>query len=60
MNLARNQFKLIIKDTHQISTVYEHFKVPILDDLLRWQWTQAVSALDKYIHDIKNWFNQNI
>ncbi|MCY7953212.1 HEPN domain-containing protein [Bacillus licheniformis] len=50
--MARNQFKLIIKDTHQISTVYEHFKVPILDDLLRWQWTQAVSALDKYIHDI--------
>ncbi|MCY8804529.1 hypothetical protein MOD85_08665 [Bacillus spizizenii] len=52
MNLALNQFKLIIKDTQQMTTVYEHFNVSILDDLLRWQWTQAVSALDKYIHDI--------
>ena len=51
MNLAINQFKIIIKETQQMTTVYEHFKIP-LDDLLRWQWTQAVSALDKYIHDI--------
>ncbi|OMP67062.1 HEPN domain-containing protein [Domibacillus epiphyticus] len=47
------QFDLIITDTRHISSVYDHFNIPeALDDLLRWQWIQAVSALDKYIHDI--------
>ncbi|MFW0912295.1 HEPN domain-containing protein [Bacillus altitudinis] len=52
MNSTIEQFNLIIRDTREISTVYQHFNVPNLDDLLRWQWTQTVSALDKYIHDV--------
>ncbi len=52
MNSAIKQFNLLIRDTHQISNVYQHFNLPILDDLLRWQWTQTVAALDKYIHDV--------
>lgn len=52
MNIAIEQFNFLMKDTRQISNVYQHFNLPILDDLLRWQWTQSVSALDKYIHDV--------
>lgn len=52
MNLAIKHFNLLISDTRQISNVYQHFNLPILDDLLRWQWSQTVSALDKYIHDV--------
>lgn len=52
MNSAIRQFNLLIRDTRQISDVYKHFNLPILDDLLRWQWTQTVSALDKYIHEV--------
>lgn len=52
MNSAIKQFNFLIRDTRQISNVYQHFNLPILDDLLRWQWTQTVSALDKYIHDV--------
>lgn len=52
MNSSFEQFKSLIRDTRQISNVYQHFNLNILDDLLRWQWTQSISALDKYIHDV--------
>lgn len=52
MNSAIKHFNFLIRDTRQISNVYQHFNLLILDDLLRWQWTQTVSALDKYIHDV--------
>lgn len=52
MDSAIEKFNFLIRDTRQISNVYQHFNLPILDDLLRWQWTQTVSALDKYIHDV--------
>lgn len=53
MKHAIEQFEFIINETRHISNIYAHFNIPnALDDLLRWQWTQAVSALDKYIHDI--------
>lgn len=66
MKHALEQFECIIKETRHISNVYDHFNIPnALDDLLRWQWTQTVSALDKYIHDVVkvgliNAFNHNI
>lgn len=52
INSALEQFKSLINDTKQISNVYQHFNIKTLDDLLRWQWAQAIAALDKYIHDV--------
>lgn len=52
MNSSLEQFKSLINDAKQISNVYRHFNIKTLDDLLRWQWAQAVAALDKYIHDV--------
>lgn len=65
MNSSITQFRSLISDTRQMSAVYDHFNTTSLDDLLRWQWTQAVSALDKYMHDVIKvgltmTFNKNI
>lgn len=50
-------FQLILHDTENAAVVYSYLKntvCPPFDysDLLRWQWAQGVSALDKFIHDI--------
>lgn len=66
MNSSIEQFEFIINETRHISSVYTHFNISnALDDLLRWQWIKAVSALDKYIHDVVTLgaikiFNKNI
>lgn len=53
---AYNRFKQLIDDTYNVDAIYKYVKsmVTPLDtsDLLRWQWVQAVSALDKLIHDL--------
>ena len=57
MNNAHNVFIKIINDTRQTIVLYDCFYQvmnPPCDysDLLRWQWVQSVSALDKLIHDL--------
>lgn len=57
MNAAYNAFCAIIQDTRNSDVVYTYLdnivKPPYdYSDLLRWQWAQAVSALDKLIHDL--------
>lgn len=57
MNNSLIIFQAILNDTKNISSLYQyiHYKVkPPFDDsdLLRWQWAQAISALDKLIHDL--------
>lgn len=56
MNNALNAFNTLMQQTDTAKGLYcylEDQKVPIdASDLLRWQWVLAVSALDKYIHDI--------
>ncbi len=52
-----NLFNQIINDTGNTKVIYEYLDSvvhPPFDytDLLRWQWAQAVSALDKLIHDL--------
>ena len=53
---AKTLFKSIIDQTKISMGLYDYLcdqKVPLdASDLLRWQWVIAVSALDKYIHDI--------
>lgn len=56
MRVALSAFKALIDQT-EISKGLFHYidtqKVPIdASDLLRWEWVLAVSALDKYIHDV--------
>lgn len=56
MRNAYNRFKKLIDDTNNVDALYQYIKsvsAPIdTSDLLRWQWIQAVSALDKLIHDL--------
>ena len=56
MTNAKAVFRAIIDQTNISKGLYNYIgeqKVPIdASDLLRWQWVIAVSALDKYIHDI--------
>jgi DNA polymerase III alpha subunit (gram-positive type) len=47
----------MLDGTKTIMTVYDYLDQKVqgpvdYSDLLRWQWVQAVSALDKFIHDI--------
>jgi hypothetical protein len=56
MQRAYNLFEKILKDTETAQVLYTYLDTtvkPPLDytDLLRWQWAQSVSALDKLIHD---------
>ena len=48
-------FKEIIKETRNSSSLYSYLQNVVhppydYSDLLRWQWAQSVSALDKLIH----------
>lgn len=57
MNVAYSVFSAIIQDTKNSDILYTYLhdvvKPPYdYSDLLRWQWAQAVSALDKLIHDL--------
>lgn len=57
MNRAYEKFKQLMNDTRNISTIYDYLdkcvKGPLnYDDLLRFQWVQSVSALDKLVHDL--------
>lgn len=57
MNSAYAVFIKTIKDTRQAIVLYDYFDRVInppcdYSDLLRWQWVQSVSALDKLIHDL--------
>lgn len=57
MNNAYAVFTKTIRDTRQTTVLYDYFDQvmnPPCDysDLLRWQWVQSISALDKLIHDL--------
>ncbi|OOP72138.1 HEPN domain-containing protein [Clostridium beijerinckii] len=57
MNRAYRKFELLMSDTKNISSIYDYLqkcvKGPLnYDDLLRLQWVQSVSALDKLVHDL--------
>lgn len=57
MRMAHEKFMQIISDTKNSCAVYSYLDTivkPPLDfsDILRWQWAQSLSALDKFIHDI--------
>lgn len=56
MRNAYLRFEQLVKDTSQVDVIYQYMKTipsPIdTSDLLRWQWVQVVSALDKFIHDL--------
>lgn len=57
MNRAYRKFELLMSDTKNISSIYDYLqkcvKGPLnYDDLLRFQWVQSVSALDKLVHDL--------
>ena len=57
MNNSFHVFQSIIADTQNAGILYHHLKNVLrppydYSDLLRWQWAQSVSALDKLIHDI--------
>lgn len=54
---AFQDFKTIINDTRNTFALYDYLhdvvKVPYdYSDLLRWQWAQSVSAMDKLLHDL--------
>ena len=56
MSTAKNTFDMLISQGSISNALYQYLEnqnIPIdFSDLLRWQWTLAVSALDRYIHDI--------
>lgn len=56
MNDALNSFKALIAQTNTTAGLFRYIqeqRIPIdASDLLRWEWVLAVSAFDKYIHDI--------
>ena len=56
MNNARNNFFVLIEQTKTSAVLFQYIqerRIPIdASDLLRWEWVLAVSAFDKYIHDI--------
>lgn len=57
MTNAYQRFCTLMQDTKNTSVLYDYLQdvvKPPYDyaDLLRWQWAQAVSALDKLIHDL--------
>lgn len=57
MKTAYDAFSTIIRDTRNSDIIYAYLdgmvKPPFdYSDLLRWQWAQSVSALDKLIHDL--------
>lgn len=57
MLAALSQFNRIIQDTKDIGAIFtylqNHCPTPMdYSDLLRLQWSQAVSAFDKMIHDL--------
>lgn len=57
MNRAYKKFQLLLNDTRNISPIYDYLhkcvRGPLqYDDLLRFQWIQSVSALDKLVHDL--------
>lgn len=57
MNRSYRKFELLMSDTKNISSIYDYLqkcvKGPLnYDDLLRFQWVQSVSALDKLVHDL--------
>ena len=56
MTNALHVFQELMNQTQLSDGLYTYLdekRVPIdATDLLRWEWVLAVSALDKYIHDI--------
>lgn len=56
MRQAKVVFHALMAQKNVTAGLHEYLsknKIPLdLSDLLRWQWVLAVSALDKYIHDI--------
>lgn len=56
MRQAKMVFCALMAQKNVAAGLYEYLstnKIPLdPSDLLRWQWVLAVSALDKYIHDI--------
>ena len=56
MKYAKLLFYELIKQRMVTAGIYEYLQnnsIPLdSSDLLRWQWVLAVSALDKYVHDI--------
>jgi hypothetical protein len=56
MRNALNLFNALIDSTKSVEIIYSYINgmTSIIDcsDLLRWQWVQSVSALDRFIHDI--------
>lgn len=57
MKKSYEKFEQIIKDTKNADSTYGYIcrvvKPPFdYSDLLRWQWAQVVSALDKFVHDL--------
>lgn len=57
MNNALIVFNALIHDTKGTRALYDYIDTvvhPPMDysDLLRWQWAQAASALDKLVHDL--------
>lgn len=54
---AFSLFSKIIQENNYSMTTYDYLNNQVkppydISDLLRWQWTQSVSALDKLIHDL--------
>lgn len=56
MKQAKVVFQALMLQKNVTSALYDYISVNNIpldsSDLLRWQWVLAVSALDKYIHDI--------
>lgn len=57
MEQAKNKFNQLLTDINQVMTIYDFItlevKAPLdTSDLLRWQWVQAISAFDKFVHDL--------
>lgn len=57
MKKSLELFNKILDDTYNVKTLYNYLDSVVqppfdYSDLLRWQWAQSVSALDKLIHDL--------
>lgn len=56
MKQAKAEFFVLMAQKNKVAGLYEYLSTKVLaldsSDLLRWQWVLAVSALDKYVHDI--------
>lgn len=57
MKSAFNVFRFLVQEIRKNAALHDYISTALkspmeYDDLLRWQWAQSLSALDKLLHDL--------